>query len=107
MKEKSLAKDERVILIGNKPFMNYVTGVMYQFTQQNAEELTIKARGKHTGRAIDVAEVATKKFLNDTVQVGVDTIRIDSEEFNNGEKVVRVSTIEIVLKKNGIAGTSS
>jgi DNA-binding protein len=87
------------IFIGAKPFMNYVTGVVMQFTTKDAEEVTVKARGKFISRAVDVAEVASKRFLEGNVSVK--EIRINSEEFENKEKkLVRVSTIEIVLAKN-------
>jgi len=86
------------IFIGNKPFMNYVTGVVMQFTTKGAQDVKIKARGKFIWRAVDVAEVATKRFLQD--QIKVKEINIDSEEFKNKEgKEVRVSTIEIILTK--------
>ncbi len=84
------------IYIGNKPFMNYVTGVVMQFTTKNADEVIVKARGKFISRAVDVAEVSAKRFL--TNQIEVKTIKIDSEEFQNKEgRDVRVSSIEIVL----------
>ncbi len=86
------------IFVGNKPFMNYVTAVVMQFTVQNAKEVTIKARGKFISRAVDVAEVATKRFL--LGQSEITNIEINSEEFENKEgKDVRVSTIEITLIK--------
>jgi len=86
------------IFIGGKPFMNYVTGVVMQFTTKNAGKVIVKARGKFISRAVDVAEVAAKRFLKGTVDV--EDIAIDSEEFENKEgKQVRVSTIEITLKK--------
>lgn len=92
-------KDDHTVLVGGKPFMNYVTGVVMQFTTQNAKEVVIKARGKFISRAVDIAEVATKRFLENTVTVK--DIKIDSEEFENKEgKQVRVSTIEIFLGKN-------
>ena len=87
------------IFIGNKPFMNYVTGVVMQFTAKNADEVVIKARGKFISRAVDVAEVASKRFLENSV--GTKDIKIDSEAFKNEEgREVRVSTIEITLSKN-------
>jgi len=90
--------EDNSIFIGNKPFMNYVTGVVMQFTTKGADEVTIKARGKFISRAVDVAEVASKRFLEGNVEVK--EIKIDSEEFENKEgKQVRVSTIEITLKK--------
>jgi DNA-binding protein len=86
------------IFIGNKPFMNYVTAVVMQFTVKNAEEVTVKARGKFISRAVDVAEVATKRFLEGQVEI-ID-IHIDSEEFENKEgKQVRVSTMEILIRR--------
>lgn len=86
------------IFIGNKPFMNYVTSVVVQFTTKNASEVIIKARGKFIARAVDVAEVAQKRFMKD--QIEIKEIKIDSEEFKNNEgRDVRVSTIEIFLKR--------
>tara|TARA_Y100000310_G_scaffold56844_1_gene52141 strand:- start:3586 stop:3867 length:282 start_codon:yes stop_codon:yes gene_type:complete len=91
--------DDNSIFIGGKPFMNYVTGVVMQFTTKNANEVIIKARGKFISRAVDVAEVASKRFLEGSV--AVKDIKIDSEEFKNNEgRDVRVSTMEITLEKN-------
>lgn len=90
--------DDNSVFIGVKPFMNYVTGVVMQFTTKNANEVIIKARGKFIARAVDVAEVAAKRFLEETVEVK--DIKIGSEEFKNNEgKQIRVSIIEITLKK--------
>ncbi len=87
------------VFIGNKPFMNYVTGVVMQFTTKNADDVVIKARGKFISRAVDVAEVASKRFMEN--KIGVTGIRIDSEGFKNDEgRDVRVSTIEITLSRN-------
>lgn len=89
-------KDDNSIFVGGKPFMNYVTGVVMQFTTINADEVIVKARGKFISRAVDIAEVATKRFL--AGQVEVKDVKIDSEEFENKEgKQVRVSIIEVVL----------
>jgi len=78
--------------------MNYVTGVVVQFTSKGAEEVIVKARGKFISRAVDVAEVVVKRFLKDQLEVkGID---IGSEEFQNEEgQTIRVSTIEITLDK--------
>lgn len=91
-------RDEHSIYIGAKPFMNYVTGVMMQFSAKNASDVTIKARGKFISRAVDVAQVASRRFLE--TGICVSDIRINSEEFLSEEgRQVRVSTIEIVLSK--------
>ena len=90
--------DENTVFIGSKSFMNYVTAVVMQFTTKGAPEVAIKARGKFISRAVDVAEVASKRFLLN--QVEIKDIKVDSEQFTNKEgKQVRVSTIEITLKK--------
>ncbi|MBS3116509.1 DNA-binding protein Alba [Candidatus Woesearchaeota archaeon] len=91
-------KDENSIFVGNKPFLNYVTGVVMQFTSRGASEVIVKARGKFISRAVDIAEVARKRFLGDTINIK--DIKIDSEEFQTKEgRTIRVSNIEITLGK--------
>lgn len=91
--------DDNVVYIGTKPFMNYVTSVVMQFTTKNRNEVAIKARGKFISRAVDVAEVVKKRFLKDQ-DIKIKDIKIDSEEFENKEgKKVNVSIIEIILSK--------
>lgn len=91
--------DDNNIFIGGKPFMNYVTGVVMQFTTKNAPEVIIKARGKFISRAVDVAEVSAKRFLEESISIK--DVKINSEGFQNKEgRDVRVSTIEITLEKN-------
>jgi len=90
--------DDNCVFIGNKPFMNYVTAVVMQFTTKGTPEVVVKARGKFISRAVDVAEVSAKRFLENSVKVS--GIKIDSEEFTNKEgRDVRVSNIEITLVK--------
>ena len=91
-------KDDHTVFIGAKPFMNYVTGVVMQFTTQGASEVLVKARGKFITRAVDVYEVSCKRFLEG--QIKIKDIKVDSEEFKNKEgRQVRVSTIDITLMK--------
>ena len=61
--------NDHVIFVGSKPFMNYVTGVVMQFTTQNAENVVVKARGKFISKAVDIAEVAAKRF--DTIYMNL------------------------------------
>ena len=89
--------EDNCIFVGGKPFMNYVTGIVMQFTTKDAKEVIVKARRKFISRAVDISEVTTKRFL--VGQVKVEDIAIDSEDFKNKEgKEIRVSTIEITLK---------
>ncbi len=90
--------EDNSIFVGEKPFMNYVTGVVIQFTTKNEDEVIVRARGKFISRAVDVVEVVRNRFLKD--QVEIKDIQLSSEEFQNKEgKDVRVSTIDITLKK--------
>ena len=96
--EQEAKRRENSVFIGEKPFMNYVTGVVMQFSTDNASEVVIKARGKFISRAVDVAEVACKRFMDGGAEVV--NIRIDSEGFKNKDgKDIRVSIIEITLRK--------
>jgi len=91
--------DENIVFVGGKPFMNYVTAVVMQFTMKGAREVVIKARGKFISRAVDIAEVCKKRFLKDH-NIEVKDIKTDSEEFENKEgRKVNVSTIDITLGK--------
>lgn len=98
-KEEKKKDANNVVFIGAKPFMNYVTSVVMQFTLRQNKEVAIKARGKFINRAVDVAEVVRKKFLKDK-NIDLKGINIDSEELENKEgKKINVSTIEIILTK--------
>ena len=96
--QQSKKIDSHEVFVGAKPFMNYVTGVVMQFTTQGADKVVVKARGKFISKAVDIVEVATKRFLEGSVEKS--EIRTDSEEFENKEgRQVRVSTIEIEIKR--------
>ncbi len=94
MPEKSKSSNNTVF-IGKKPTMAYVLAVVTQFTSQN--EIHIRARGKSISKAVDVAEIVRKKFVQDAK---VAAISIDTEEIEvSPEEKINVSTVEIVLKK--------
>lgn len=93
-----MTENDNVIFIGKKPFMNYVSGVVMQFTTQDAKEVIVKARGNNIARGVDVALMAIKKHLKDVIEIK--DIKIDFEELENkNKKMVQVSTIEIFLVK--------
>ena len=89
---------DNTVFVGTKPFMNYVTSLVMQFTTKGADEVFLKARGKFISKAVDVVEVTTKRFMKDRIRIR--EIRTNSEDFKNKEgRDVRVSTIEITLEK--------
>tara|TARA_Y100000310_G_scaffold299197_1_gene333794 strand:- start:651 stop:953 length:303 start_codon:yes stop_codon:yes gene_type:complete len=100
MAEEQKKKDDNVIFVGTKPFMNYITGIAMQFTVKNSNEVIIKARGKFITKAVNLAEVIRKKYLKDR-NINLKDIKIGSEELENKDgKKTNVSTIEITLMKN-------
>ena len=76
-----LTPESNIILIGKKPIINYVSSVSYQFLEMNATEVIIKAAGKNMGKAIEVAEAVTKKFLKGLVEI----INIKSNTVDDGD----------------------
>jgi DNA-binding protein len=75
--------------------MSYVLAVLTGFNA-GAEEVTLKARGRALSHAVDVAEVARRRFL-EGVEIG--KIEIGSEEISIEEqnRTRNVSTMEITL----------
>jgi len=97
--ENNKPQAENIVFIGSKPFMNYITGVVTQFSTKNQKEVIIKARGKFITRAVDVADGTVKRFLKDS-EIRVKDVKIGSESFKNQEgKNINISTIEICLEK--------
>lgn len=78
--------------------MNYVLAVITSFNVPNTDEVVLKARGGAISRAVDVAEIARRRFLEN---VRVDKIDIGSEDIPIEEenRVKTVSTMEITLTR--------
>ena len=83
------------VLIGIKPVMNYVLACITLF-HGGAKEINIKARGRAISRAVDVVEIARRRFLPD---VKVQKINIGTQQLQieGGNTSINVSTIEIIL----------
>ncbi len=89
---------EQVVFVGGKPFMNYVTAVVMQFTTSGANKVIVRSRGKFISRAVDVAEIVNSRFLNDSVEIS--DVKIGSEDFKGKDgRQIRVSTIDIHMDK--------
>ena len=89
---------EQVVFVGGKPFMNYVTAVVMQFTTSGANKVIVRSRGKFISRAVDVAEIVNSRFLNDSIEIS--DVKIGSEDFKGKDgRQIRVSTIDIHMDK--------
>ena len=85
------------VYIGKKPLMAYVTSTLIQLA--NAPSVSIKARGMSIGRAVDVAQILSRKTENAGYSIG--TIQIGSESLESQDGRMRnVSTIDIQVKRN-------
>ena len=94
----AIDKTDNSFFIGEKPLMNYVTAAVMHFSSKKPEEIVLKARGKFISRAVDVSQVVLNRFLKE--QAELKEVRLNSEQFTNKEgKQVRVSTIEIAIKR--------
>ena len=83
------------IFVGKKPVMSYAMSALIQLTQ--AGEVVVKARGMSISRAVDVAEIVTKRLGNG--QYAVKDIGINTEVVGEGAEQRNISSIEIVVGK--------
>lgn len=89
--------EANTILIGKKPVMNYVLAGL-SLIQNGADEMTIKARGRSISKAVDVAQIITKRFDTDVIikDINITTEKVKSIETDN---LNNVSSMEIQLTK--------
>jgi len=85
------------IYVGKKPVMSYAMSALIQLSQNG--EVIIKARGLAIGRAVDVAEIVTKRLGNGTF--AVKNIAISTEQVKSVDtgEMRNVSSIEILVAK--------
>lgn len=98
-------KDENTVYIGSKPPMAYVMALITAFNRSGADSVVLKARGRAISRAVDVAEIARGRYLND---LKAEKIEIGSEQMPTEDGRTRgVSTIAITLRKGGEAAVKA
>jgi archaea-specific DNA-binding protein len=85
------------IYVGKKPVMSYAMSALIQLSQYG--EVNIKARGLAISRAVDVAEIVTRRLGNGTFSVK--NINISTEQVKSTEtgEMRNVSSIEILVGK--------
>lgn len=91
-------KPERIspanhVYVGKKPFMSYAMSALIQLAQSG--EIVIKARGMVISRAVDVAEIVTKRLGNNAYEPK--QVKIGTERVGEGDDARNVSTIEITI----------
>ncbi len=86
-----------LVIMGSKPIMNYVVACLTLFNE-GAENVKIRARGKHINKAVDTVGLLKRVFLPNlkisSACTGTDILtRTDGNQ-------AHVSTIEIVIVHN-------
>ena len=96
---KARTEEQRqIIYIGKKNTISYVLVAVTILNKHDS--CNIQARGRQISKAVDVAEIIRRKFLQDMVKV--DFVKIGSEDIASdveGMPPKTVSTVEINLKK--------
>ena len=90
MKKNKL--DDGVIIVGQKPVMNYVIAGISCF-KNGIKEIKIISRGKVTSKAIDTAELIKRhypKTIVSNMEIGTEEIDIDGQKRN-------ISNLKIIL----------
>jgi len=97
MAEMSERGPSNHIYVGKKPVMSYAMSALIQLSQMG--EVNIKARGMAISRAVDVAEIVTRRLGNGTFFVK--NINISTEQVKSAEtgEMRNVSSIEIAVGK--------
>ncbi len=90
-------RDENTVFVGMKPVMNYVLACL-TLLQNGATTVIVRARGRAISKAVDVAQILTKRFAAD---VSVKSVKVDTEQVKSIEsgEMNNVSSIEIILAK--------
>ena len=94
---KTESRRQDVVYIGKKPLMAYVTSTLIQLA--NVKSVSIIARGMSISRAVDVAQIISRKTEHTGYSIG--DIKIDSVPMESKDGRTRnVSTIDIkVVRK--------
>lgn len=90
-------KPRDTVFIGKKPLMAYVTTTLLQLAEIST--VNIRARGMSISRAVDVAQIISRKRENTGYTIGEIQLGSESLESNDG-KQRNVSTINIVVSQN-------
>jgi len=94
-----LSREPNVIYVGRKSPMDYVLAMITSFTESNAGEVTLKARGQAITTAVDTVEITRRRFMKE-LSIGKITIGTVEMPPREGEGRARmVSTIEITLTR--------
>jgi DNA-binding protein len=88
---------ENTVFVGNKPVMNYVLACLTLF-QNGTTEVCLKARGRAISKAVDAAEILSKRYVPDVTVKKID-INTEQVKDRDADGMTNVSSMEIHLSK--------
>ncbi len=88
-----------VVLIGKKSPVNYVLAIIDAFTNAEAQEVVVKARGRAVCKAVDVINTVKSRYFKDIYVKSFDARYEDIEE-EKGK--ARVAAVEIVIARGQV-----
>ncbi len=90
-------RNDNIVFVGKKPVMSYVLACLTLF-QSGTVDITLKARGRAISKAVDAAQILTKKFVPEvkvkSVELGTELVKSDDSGTSSN-----VSSMEIHLSK--------
>lgn len=89
--------EDNTVYVGSKPAMSYAMAVVTQLNDGH-DQVHIKARGRAISRAVDVEEIVTNRFVEESEVEGID-LGTDEIETDEGD-TINVSSIHITLAKD-------
>jgi len=94
MSEQRIAN---IVFVGKKPVMSYVLACL-TLLQNGTVDITLKARGRAISKAVDAAQILTKKFVPDVM---VKSIELSTELVKSIDSGTSsdVTSMEIHLSK--------
>ena len=86
--------EDAVVLVGQKPTMNYVLATTMPLNE--GRTVILKARGRAISKAVDIAEITRRRFFK---EASIRSINIETEEIKSSMdgRPRNVSTIEITV----------
>lgn len=90
-------QETHIVFVGKKPVMSYVLACL-TLLQNGTGDITLKARGRAISKAVDAAQIITKKFVPGVI---VKSVELATEQVENAESgaLSNVSSMEIRLSK--------
>jgi len=90
-------RNGNIVFVGKKPVMSYVLACL-TLLQNGTVDITLKARGRAISKAVDAAQILTKKFVPDVM---VKSIELSTELVKSIDSGTSsdVTSMEIHLSK--------